>query len=1245
MDVSEERVEEMVEHTQKGDEDSINAAQVTQALAGGIDFGDSDDESKSDVEKDESQILQQVMGSQSQARGASVASDARSDASDDDVSSDDGERRVKTKGRGKRGKGKEPKEGKEVQEVASDASSDASDDDVSSMGASDDGERRDKTKGRGRGKRGKGKDPKEVKELMEPKEPKEGKEVQEVKKLTAVEGEIAVTKQLDAGPSEAELRRRDLIEIDQDELEERLERANRRTLRAMGRALGLSKAERYHRIVECREFLKTQLGDADMADFIEETVDKLNDRTYGDGEPTVDALDYLDKAQYSDDDEDLREDPDTDEEEEVKAEPVAVTDAVQSAGVGAEGEGGDEGGVFLSDSEDEDVDTSAVHVVVFKPTTTPSPPQAVDAATVKASLLGQIRLQEDANRERDQQRKERFLAARAAPQNSRSALLIQLRQKVSKAAKENYCHQRRISTEQLATRLQVAEKCRVLVELLKVMYEGRDKKKREERRAKYVQQAGADEDEFDEEDVHFGEGQYVTAAEKAALMNGDSDSESDSNYEDEEEMAQEEAMDIEVGKEEEEKEEGDKEAGEQGGLEGDVTQEQGASQAPTQMAEEEEEEVQVRSRVAARATGGTEVRYGRRRVVAEDDMEEEGQTQAQMEEEGQTQAQTEEQVQMEVQTQAQETETQAQGTQATSPAEAEVETEGAKGAEEEALGPAVVDGTAAEEGAEEDLEEDDGLTVTGSKERRRKKKSTGNSMFRLAMEEEERRHRKAKKNTLVDDEAEEEEEEGQQAGLGDFGFGVTSKIRENDDEQNALKYRKGDFDHIVDQVSDGEGDEEEGDRARAAMELQEDKLKDLAIIKAVTEGHDASRRKKNKYSFDKLVGDEGGGRRRRRGEAAPEGEEEEEYDEEEMLQRGMMDRFEREKFVKGRRGGSDSDSDSAGSDEDENMLEALEGSDMTDEQKAAEIERLQRLREKSRTDALMARQRIQSYKMARERLRLEKGKKALQALQNASQGVPAEEAPMMRQSSFSLEPLHDEYSRLHQSTQQSQSANVNGGGGNGGGEVSPRALEGKSVSFSSSSLADITNQPKVKRRTTMPPKRAGANTRPGERGLGGGGPVRAGDAGLYRGELNQQEVSEGFGMGMALPTKKGVGADGIFSFVTGLGGPRRLGDMGGLSKAGTGGIGGLSRKRTFSEAAKGGRLGTSVASRQFVFAAGDEGSRSMGGSNSGAGGGLGRSSTAEGPSKASKGGSSDQREHSLFAQLGAKRGQKSLPSH
>lgn len=46
------------------------------------------------------------------------------------------------------------------------------------------------------------------------------------------------------------------------------------------------------------------------------------------------------------------------------------------------------------------------------------------------------------------------------------------------------------------------------------------------------------------------------------------------------------------------------------------------------------------------------------------------------------------------------------------------------------------------------------------------------------------------------------------------------------------------------------------------------------------------------------------------------------------------------------------------------LLFALDTSDMTEEQKIAEVERVQRLKEKNRMDALMAKQRIQSYKVS-----------------------------------------------------------------------------------------------------------------------------------------------------------------------------------------------------------------------------------------------------------------------------------------
>lgn len=61
----------------------------------------------------------------------------------------------------------------------------------------------------------------------------------------------------------------------------------------------------------------------------------------------------------------------------------------------------------------------------------------------------------------------------------------------------------------------------------------------------------------------------------------------------------------------------------------------------------------------------------------------------------------------------------------------------------------------------------------------------------------------------------------------------------------------------MDDVSDGEGDEEAAVKARVEMEIQEDKERTKAVITAVTEGRDAYKKslRKGKYSFQKLVGD------------------------------------------------------------------------------------------------------------------------------------------------------------------------------------------------------------------------------------------------------------------------------------------------------------------------------------------------------------------------------------------------------
>jgi hypothetical protein len=89
-----------------------------------------------------------------------------------------------------------------------------------------------------------------------------------------------------------------------------------------------------------------------------------------------------------------------------------------------------------------------------------TPPLEAAARARQAQLERQRAADAERERVELQRRKERFLVASKAPKSSRAALLAGLRQKVHQTAKENYCNQAKIQSEQLALRLKIAEKCR-----------------------------------------------------------------------------------------------------------------------------------------------------------------------------------------------------------------------------------------------------------------------------------------------------------------------------------------------------------------------------------------------------------------------------------------------------------------------------------------------------------------------------------------------------------------------------------------------------------------------------------------------------------------------------------------------------------------------------------------------------------------------------------------------------------------
>jgi hypothetical protein len=668
---------------------------------------------------------------------------------------------------------------------------------------------------------------------------------------------------------------------DEDELEEKIEELNKSGLAAISRATGLQRQERQVKLKECREYLRKLLAESarneageetgieSNADLVDKYLDKFNRRIYGyDVAPSVDALDYLEQDSYSDEE---VERPQEDAQEQERGDLVYLSDSDAE---------------IEEDMEKEGNAPAVVAAMMAAPISSPIPalPVPMPMPVQASSLPSKRALLFDASR---------------IPKPSRSLLLISLRQKVQQTAKENYCEQRHIqNSAELSRQLEISEKCRQLVELLKERFEERSLEERQARRAKFQELADADEEEFDAE---LAEGQFLTEEERRVLL-----AQLQAESEAAEEQSEEE--DVYAGDDEQMDE------GEEGGGEA-VMEELKANKALA----EQEIRAPDRKRPLLSTTSDSQEK-GKE--------QEGGETQQSMQgDEDEDDDDEEECLQLSRKVK--------RGIPAA--AAAGSEDEASTVAEQQSQPHVSMARDARQLQAEEEQlaseAEDVATDETVSKEKeKRQRMRTGNAMYRLQLEEEERRLRQKKGTGLVEDEAEEEEEEGHQAGLGDFGFGVSSRNKEMDEEREALKLRKGDLDHIVDELSsDEEEDNAEAQRARALLDEQQDKERTKMIITAVTEGHDRIKQMKQKgYSFETLVQ----GRNRRNKEQA-EGEEagaeeaEEEWDEEEMMQRGMEGKLERTRLQRQMRAGydsddiSDTDSDSAGGSDHEDMHHLL----------------------------------------------------------------------------------------------------------------------------------------------------------------------------------------------------------------------------------------------------------------------------------------------------------------------------------
>lgn len=233
---------------------------------------------------------------------------------------------------------------------------------------------------------------------------------------------------------------------DEDELEEKIEQLNRRGLEIISKSTGLSKEERKQRLIECRTFLAKIYNDEDeeedTIEFIEKTIHKQYDRLFRQNEDIpFNALEYLEQEEFSDEEEEAEE----------------------------QGEGERAALIFLSDSED-DEDAAADDGNTTDPSISPPQKPLAPPAEQPRAFFRQLF---------SQQRQ------RVLQKDSRASLLISLRQKVHQTAVENYCHQRKIQKEQFDRRLEIADKCRQLVEILKEKSEEKSVRDRAAKKAMF----------------------------------------------------------------------------------------------------------------------------------------------------------------------------------------------------------------------------------------------------------------------------------------------------------------------------------------------------------------------------------------------------------------------------------------------------------------------------------------------------------------------------------------------------------------------------------------------------------------------------------------------------------------------------------------------------------------------------------------------------------------------------------------
>lgn len=191
---------------------------------------------------------------------------------------------------------------------------------------------------------------------------------------------------------------------------------------------------------------------------METAVDKHNNRVYLNQDPLVKVLKYLEKSSYSDDESDTEKG----EEEGKGKDKGEAEEAPASAAVNAAAEEAKGSFIELSDSEDEG-EEEELEVAAAAPVAPAAPVLSAAELAAQQRAVQVERLKaaaEEKERAELERRRLRYEAAQKVQRSSRSELLTSLRQKVTVAAKENYCSQSKVKAEDLPQRLKITDTSR-----------------------------------------------------------------------------------------------------------------------------------------------------------------------------------------------------------------------------------------------------------------------------------------------------------------------------------------------------------------------------------------------------------------------------------------------------------------------------------------------------------------------------------------------------------------------------------------------------------------------------------------------------------------------------------------------------------------------------------------------------------------------------------------------------------------